>query len=129
MNVSKDSSITVDEKGNPLTDFEFKKEDSNLIMAFIWFAIVAMFVGGLAGIIQLMQRAGWIELPTWLSYYQLLTAHGVLLALVFTTFFIMGYLFSGVIRTLDGYLAPAERTLGWIGFYLMAIGTILATYL
>ncbi|EIJ82924.1 cytochrome c oxidase subunit I [Bacillus methanolicus MGA3] len=73
-----------------------------------------------------MHRSGWIQLPNWLSYYQLLTAHGVLLALVFTTFFIIGYLYSGVARTLDGRLTPASRILGWIGFCLMVIGTIMA---
>lgn len=56
----------------------------------------------------------------------MLTAHGVLLALVFTTFFIIGYLYSGVARTLDGRLTPASRILGWIGFCLMVIGTIMA---
>lgn len=69
-----------------LTDFTFNKKDSNLIMANILFAFVAVFLGGLAGFLQLSQRSGWITLPEWLTYYQLLTAHGVLLALVFTTF-------------------------------------------
>src|SRR5690606_11287446 len=59
---------------------------------------------------------------------QLLTAHGVLLVLVFTTFFIFGYFFSGITRTLEGKLTPGVRKLGWIGFYLMATGTIIATY-
>src|SRR5690606_32632908 len=110
-----------------LTDFTFNKKDSNLIMANILFSFIAVFLGGLAGFLQLSQRSGWITLPEWLTYYQLLTAHGVLLALVFTTFFIVGYLFSGMIRTLNGNLTATERNLGWIGFYLMAIGAIIAT--
>jgi len=124
-----DMAVEKDEHGNILTDFEFEKEDKNLMMAYIWFAIIAIFLGGLAGLLQIMQRSGWITLPNWLTYYQLLTAHGVLLVLVFTTFFIMGYLFSGMARTLDGKLTPGVRKLGWIGFYLMAIGTIIATIL
>lgn len=110
-----------------LTDFTFNKKDANLIMANIIFALIAVLLGGLAGFLQLSQRSGWITLPDWLTYYQLLTAHGVLLALVFTTFFIVGFLFSGMIRTLDGKLTATERNLGWVGFYLMAIGTIIAT--
>lgn len=107
----------------------FAEKDSNLVKAYLYFSFFAVFLGGLAGLLQLSQRAGWITLPGWLTYYQLLTAHGVLLALVFTTFFIVGYLFSGMIKTLDGELTATERKLGWIGFYLMAIGTILAAML
>jgi len=124
-----DMAVQKDEHGNVLTDFDFEKKDTNMMMAYIWFGIVAIFLGGLAGLLQIMQRSGWITLPNWLTYYQLLTAHGVLLVLVFTTFFIMGYLFSGITRTLDGKLTPGVRNLGWIGFYLMAIGTIIATIL
>lgn len=109
--------------------FTFNVKDANLVKAYIYFSFIAVFLGALAGLLQLSQRAGWITLPSWLTYYQLLTAHGVLLALVFTTFFIVGYLFSGMIKTLDGQLTPGERRLGWVGFYLMAFGTILATIL
>lgn len=122
-----DMTLDKDEHGNVLTDFDFEQKDANLIMSYIIFSIIAIFLGGLAGLLQMMQRSGWITLPNWLTYYQLLTAHGVLLALVFTTFFIIGYLFSGVTRTLDGKLTPGARTLGWIGFYLMAIGSLVGT--
>lgn len=122
-----DITLDKDEHGNVLTDFDFEQKDANLIMSYIIFSIIAIFLGGLAGLLQMMQRSGWITLPNWLTYYQLLTAHGVLLALVFTTFFIIGYLFSGVTRTLDGKLTPGARTLGWIGFYLMAIGSLVGT--
>ncbi|EIJ78256.1 cytochrome c oxidase subunit I [Bacillus methanolicus PB1] len=115
------------ERNNAFTNFRFEKKDSNLILAHIGFSFFAVFLGALAGLLQVMQRSGWIQLPNWLTYYQLLTAHGVLLALVFTTFFIVGYLYSGVARTLDGKLTTASRILGWIGFYLMAVGTIMAT--
>lgn len=124
-----DMAIEKDEHGNILTNVDFEQKDANMIMAYIWFGIVAIFLGGLAGLLQIMQRSGWITLPNWLTYYQLLTAHGVLLALVFTTFFIIGYLFSGMVRTLDGKFTPGVRIIGWIGFYLMAFGTIMATAL
>ena len=124
-----DVAVERDEHGNILTDFEFERADKNLMLAYIGFGFVAVFLGGLAGLLQLMQRSGWITLPDWLTYYQLLTAHGVLLVLVFTTFFIMGYLFSGMARTLEGKLTDVARKLGWIGFYFMAIGAIIATVL
>src|SRR5699024_12125906 len=92
-----DMAVQKDEHGNVLTDFDFEKKDTNMMMAYIGFGIVAIFLGGLAGLLQIMQRSGWITLPNWLTYYELLTAHGVLLGLVFTTSFIMGYM-SDVIK-------------------------------
>lgn len=119
--------LKTEQKTNAFTDFKFDKKDTNLILSYIIVSFIAVFLGAVAGLLQIMQRSGWLVLPGWLNYYQLLTAHGVLLALIFTTFFIIGYLFSGVARTLDGKLTSAARANGWIGFYLMVIGTIIAT--
>ncbi|HHW38979.1 MAG TPA: b(o/a)3-type cytochrome-c oxidase subunit 1 [Bacillales bacterium] len=119
--------VNTEQKTNAFTDFKFDKKDTNLILAYIIVSFIAVFLGAVAGLLQIMQRSGWLVLPSWLNYYQLLTAHGVLLALIFTTFFIVGYLFSGVARTLDGKLTSAARANGWIGFYLMVLGTIIAT--
>ena len=116
-------------RNDAFSNFRFKREDVRLVQAYIGFSFVAIFLGALAGLMQIMQRSGWIQLPSWLTYYQLLTAHGVLLALVFTTFFIVGYLFSGVARTLDGNLPPSARKLGWIGFLFMAVGSLMSTIL
>lgn len=121
--------IEKDAHGNVLTDFEFEKEDRNIMLAFICFAFVSVFLGAVAGFLQMMQRAGWITLPHWLTYYQLLTFHGVALALVFTTFFIMAFLYSGVTKTLGGSMPKITRTLSWIAFFMMAIGTLIAIFL
>ena len=56
----------------------------------------------------------------------MLTVHGVLLALVFTTFFIFAYLYAGLARTLDGQLIQSSRTLAWIGYGMMTLGTVFA---
>src|SRR5690625_3276474 len=124
-----DNQLEAKKKENHITDFKFDNEDRRIILTFIGFAFVAILLGTVAGFIQMMQRSGWIDLPNWLTYYQLLTFHGVSLALVFTTFFIMGFLYSGVAKTLGGKMPKATRILGWIGFYSMAIGTIIATAL
>src|SRR5262249_2530867 len=74
---------------------------------------------------QGMSRARWISAPAWFDYYRMLTAHGVLMALVFTTFFICG------LATFLTYRAvPRDRTmrLGWFGFAVMLVGTIAAAY-
>lgn len=103
----------------------FDQKDGSLVLAHLLFAIVALFLGGVAGLLQGMVRGGTITLPANIGYYQLLTAHGVLMALVFTTFFIIGFLYSGISKTLGGKLLDSVRKMGWIGFWLMAVGTIL----
>lgn len=107
----------------------FDRRDAVLVLAHILFAFLALFLGGIAGVLQGLVRGGAVALPMGIGYYQLLTAHGVLMALVFTTYFIIGFLISGVSRTLGGQLLRSTRLLGWIGYVLMTIGTIAATIL
>ncbi|WP_426448834.1 b(o/a)3-type cytochrome-c oxidase subunit 1 [Paenibacillus sp. S-38] len=106
----------------------FDRRDSALILAHILFAFFALFLGGVAGLLQGLVRGGAHVLPFGIGYYQLLTAHGVLMALVFTTYFIIGFLYAGVARTL-GTLLGLPRRLGWLGFGLMTAGTLWATVL
>ena len=98
---------------------------NRLILANIWVAVVAFALGAMMAVMQALARAG-IELPfgTARLYYLSVTAHGVLEALVFTTFFIMAL----------GYVV-AETTLGrirgmawaWGGFWVAVIGTVMTT--
>ncbi len=98
---------------------------NRLILANIWVAIVAFGLGAMMAVMQALARAG-IELPfgTARLYYLSVTAHGVLEALVFTTFFIMAL----------GYVV-ADTTLGrirgmgwaWGGFWVAVAGTVMTT--
>ncbi len=103
-------------------------KDAKLSMAHIYIAFSAFLVGAIAGLLQGLVRGGMIELPNWLGYYQILTAHGVLLALVFTTYFIFAFLFAGMSRT-HGAFSDRLRKLGWTGFTVLTIGTLLAAIL
>ncbi len=103
----------------------FNADDAKLIRVHLYVGYIAVFLGAIAGLLQGLQRGGMITLPSWLEYYQLLTAHGVLLALVFTTYFIIGFLYSGMSKNM-GRLYDGPRIAGWIGFYLMTIGTAMA---
>lgn len=87
-------------------------------------AVAAFGLAACFGVLQGLSVAD-IEFP-WRSealYYLSVTAHGVLMALVFTTFFIMGL----------GYLL-AQETLGritgrgvaWVGFWVALVGTAMA---
>ncbi|MFB6366712.1 b(o/a)3-type cytochrome-c oxidase subunit 1 [Paenibacillus elgii] len=105
----------------------FDRRDSALVLAHILFAFFALLLGGVAGVMQGLVRGGMLALPMGIGYYQLLTAHGVLMALIFTTYFIIGFLYAGIARTLGGHLLPIARNLGWLGFGLMTLGTAIAT--
>lgn len=105
--------------------FAFEKRDGRLLLTYIIVSILALFVGAIAGVLQVLVRGGVIELPPQL-YYLLLTLHGVSLALVYTTLFIFGFLYSGVIKTTGGRMSDANRNIAWLGFFMMVIGTVMA---
>jgi len=103
----------------------FDRKDGRLVIAHILFSFAALLLGGIAGLLQGMVKGGTITLPANIGYYELLTAHGVLMALIFTTYFIVGFLYSGIAHSMGGKLLPLSRKLGWIGYMLMSVGTLI----
>lgn len=101
------------------------RRDAKLAMVHIYVAFIALLLGGLAGLLQVFVRSGQFTLPAGIGYYQVLTVHGVLLGLILTTFFIYGFQIASVSRT-SGTFTDTQRRLGWIGFWLMTIGTAAA---
>lgn len=101
------------------------KKDSRLAMAHMYVAFLALAIGGLMGLLQVLVRSGRYELPLQIGYYQVLTVHGVMLGLVLTTFFIMGFQYAAVSRTAGAFSAK-QRGAAWIGFWLMTAGTAMA---
>lgn len=99
--------------------------DAKLSLTYLSVAFIALFIGGFLGLFQGLERAGLLQLPPWLNYYQVLTAHGVLLILVFTALFLVGYFYAGLSHTLGG-LVPMVRKMGWIAFGMMVIGVVFA---
>lgn len=100
-------------------------KDAKLSLTYLSVAFIALFIGGFLGLFQGLERAGLLQLPPWLNYYQVLTAHGVLLILVFTALFLVGYFYAGLSHTLGG-LIPMVRRMGWIAFGMMVIGVVFA---
>ncbi|MCA1030450.1 b(o/a)3-type cytochrome-c oxidase subunit 1 [Bacillus timonensis] len=96
--------------------------DGKLSMAHFYVAFIALALGGLAGLLQTLVRTGEFILPFNIGYYQVLTVHGVLLGLVLTTFFIIGFLYASLSKT-TGTLSLRVRRWGWIGFVTMTVGT------
>jgi cytochrome c oxidase subunit 1 len=97
-----------------------------LVGAHMLIAFVALLIGILLGPFQTFRRAPALqwEIPVFSYYYQALTAHGVLNALVFTTFFIMGISVFVVQRSLERPLK--SLLLGWVSFWVMLVGMVMA---
>lgn len=110
---------------NPTVNQKVDRRDAKLSMAHLYVAFIALLIGGLAGLLQVLVRSGKFELPFGIGYYQVLTVHGVILALVLTTFFIMGFQISAVSKT-AGTLTNKQRMIGWLGFWVMTIGVVMA---
>jgi cytochrome c oxidase subunit I len=114
---------TFKEKANRVLGISL--EDARISKSYIAVAFIALLIGGFLGLLQGLNRAGLLELPAWLNYYQVLTAHGLLLVVVLTAFFTIGYFYAGMSHTLGGLL-PKVRKMAWIGFSLKIIGFVFA---
>ncbi|RSD24848.1 cbb3-type cytochrome c oxidase subunit I [Mesobacillus subterraneus] len=99
-------------------------EDARISKSYLSVAFIALLLGGLLGLLQGLNRAGVLQLPPWLNYYQVLTAHGILLVVVLSAFFTIGYFYAGLSHTLGGLL-PKVRKMAWIGFWMKIFGFVL----
>ncbi len=98
-----------------------------LATANIGFAVAAFGVAAAMAMMQAISRAN-LALPwrTAKLYYLSVTAHGVLMALVFTTFFIMGL---GVAFTSHALGRPLRwPRVGWASFWVALAGTLAALW-
>lgn len=103
--------------------------DAKLTMAHMFVAFTALLIGATAGLLQTLVRSGKFELPAGIGYYQLLTLHGVVLGLVLTTFFIVGFILATQSKTAGAYRSGEIKWL-WIGFITMTVGVaITATFI
>lgn len=95
----------------------------------IFIAFAALAIGGLMGVLQILRYNG-LDLYTPSKpllpggYYQGLTIHGVLNVLVFTTFYIIGFLTYIFTKSLNRPLASSR--LAWATLWVMVTGLVLA---
>jgi cytochrome c oxidase subunit 1 len=109
-------------------DVTYKREN-RLTAVLIGFAMVALFIGGSMGPLQKLEHVGinWYSAFRFLgiqTYYQGLTLHGVLNALVWTTFFIVGFFTYAIVRSLGRPLR--QPLINVIGLVLMILGVVMA---
>lgn len=114
----------MDDKLNKVVNsLGINEKDARITLTYLTVAFITILIGGFFGLVQGLNRAGFLELPNWFNYYQVLTAHGILLVLVFSLLFVIGYFYAVLSHTLGGLL-PAVRKMGWIAFTLMLIGVV-----
>jgi cytochrome c oxidase subunit 1 len=105
------------------------RDDRRLAGANLIVALVALFGGVTTGLFQALDYAGVGIYPSLApvirSHYHSLSIHGVLNALVWTTFFICGFLPFITCRSLA--LPLASPRLGWLTFWFMVAGLALAS--
>ncbi|MCP4426312.1 MAG: b(o/a)3-type cytochrome-c oxidase subunit 1 [Chloroflexi bacterium] len=109
-----------------MSNYEVTQAEKKFIGWHVIFAVIAIAIGSLFGPLQAFEHAG-LDLypylkPLFASYYQGLTLHGVLNALVFTTFFITGFLTLMIIYGLKRPLRYPK--LNAVGFWMMVVGLV-----
>jgi cytochrome c oxidase subunit 1 len=113
-----------------LPSYELTQWERRFIGGHLLIAIIALGVGSLFGPLQAFEFGGldlyqYIE-PVFKSYYQGLTIHGVLNALVWTTFFIVGFTNFTTIRGLGRPLA--KPIINKVGFGTMVVGLVMTAF-
>lgn len=100
-----------------------QKDLRSIILTNIGFPIVLLTFGIYHGLLQVLYRAGIIRSTKVLGieYYQGLTAHGVINAIVLTTFFAVGFGHAVISQTLGGVSAMGAFT----SLVLMMLGTLM----
>lgn len=93
--------------------------------AHLWVAILAFATAAAMALMQALSRAS-LDLPyrSAKMYYLSVTAHGVLMALVFTTFFIMAFGYVVIRHALNQDVKGT--TAAWAGFWIALLGAALA---
>jgi cytochrome c oxidase subunit 1 len=97
---------------------------NSLAASHIGVAVAAFGIASAMGVLQALSVAD-VAFPKRSEplYYLALTAHGVLMALVFTTFFIMGL---GYVLAQESLGRITGRRTAWFAFCLAAVGSVMA---
>jgi len=96
-----------------------------LALSHLWVAFAAFILACFMGEYQVLERSGFISaLDSAPVYFASVSTHGVLMAFVLTTFFIMGFGYTIAATSLK---QPVwNQPLAWAGFGLALFGVVLA---
>ena len=95
-------------------------EVARVVRASLLGSFLALALGATFGITQTLHRTGYFRILSSVDYYTLLTAHGVFLAISFTTFFLVGLFTWALTRSLER--GPVDMRLTWAWYGLMSLG-------
>jgi len=89
--------------------------------------LALLSIGIYHGLMQVIYRAGILQEAAFakLDYYQGLTLHGVINAVVLTTFFAVAFGHATIAYFLK---KEPNKKLAWLSFWLMTIGTVMAAW-
>lgn len=108
------------------------RSERNLVGVHIASALIALTVGIFMGPFQAFHRAPAFvntflgQIPVFSYYYQAVTVHGVMLALFFTTLFIVGFSYYVTQRSLQRQIKGIQ--FAWVSFALMLIGLAMMVF-
>lgn len=121
-------SVISDERLVPRsTSVDLTRQANRLGMANMWVAFGSFALAIPMGLYQVAERSNLFPVAESADlYYTSVSTHGVLMAYVLTTFFIMGYGYHAAIHSLNQSVwSPA---FSWTGFGLALLGTVMAAY-
>jgi cytochrome c oxidase subunit 1 len=99
--------------------------DKKLTLSHFWVAFIAFMLAAVMGGYQVLERSGFAPaLESRAVYYASVSTHGVLMAFVLTTFFIMGFGYYVACSTLKQPIW--NKTFAWAGFWVALLGVVLA---
>ena len=96
-------------------------EEASIVRQAFFVAFVAFGLGALFGLIQALHRTDILRFIPSTDYYTVLTAHGVLLVIVFTIFFLVGLFQWAITRSFDRPAEDIRITKAWLA--LMSVGS------
>jgi cytochrome c oxidase subunit 1 len=110
----------------PVTKLRVHHHADGLIKANAVAATIALVVGGIAALLILLTRWQVVHLLGPVSFYRMLTIHGMSMLIFFIIFFEMAVLYFAGPVVLNSRV-PAPR-IGWGSFWLMVVGALMVQW-
>ncbi|MEQ1560854.1 MAG: cbb3-type cytochrome c oxidase subunit I [Methyloglobulus sp.] len=99
--------------------------ERKLALSHLWVAFIAFILACFMGEYQVLERSGFVPaLESPAVYFASVSTHGVLMAFVLTTFFIMGFGYYTATTSLKQPIWNIK--LAWSGFWISLLGTAMA---
>ncbi|QDX81224.1 cytochrome C oxidase subunit I [Denitratisoma sp. DHT3] len=108
----------------PRTGLQFDTKAEKLMRWNAVAGVLALLVGGITALLVILTRWPAVKLLPADQFYMILTAHGVDMLIVWIIFFEVAVLYFASSTLLRCRLATP--TLGWVAFWLMVVGAIVA---